>query len=51
VDTLVSRLPLTVATHVSVERLPSVVEATAYFSGRGADERRQARSRDARRRR
>ena len=32
VETLVSRLPLTtVATHVSVERLPSVVEATAYF--------------------
>ena len=31
VETLVSRLPLTVATNVSVERLPSVVEATAYF--------------------
>jgi PAS domain S-box-containing protein len=31
VDTLVSRLPLRVATHVSVGRLPSVVEATAYF--------------------
>ena len=31
VDTLASRLPLTVATNVSVERLPSVVEATAYF--------------------
>jgi signal transduction histidine kinase len=31
VDTLASRLPLTVATNVSVERLPAVVEATAYF--------------------
>jgi PAS domain S-box-containing protein len=31
VDTVVSRLPLRVATHVSVGRLPSVVEATAYF--------------------
>jgi PAS domain S-box-containing protein len=31
VNTLVSRMPLTMATHVSVDRLPSVVEATAYF--------------------
>ena len=31
VSTLVSRVPLKVATHVSVDRLPSVVEATAYF--------------------
>jgi PAS domain S-box-containing protein len=31
VNTLVSRIPLPVATDVSVGRLPSVVEATAYF--------------------
>jgi signal transduction histidine kinase len=31
VETLVSRMPLPVATNVSVGRLPSVVEATAYF--------------------
>jgi PAS domain S-box-containing protein len=31
VETLVSRMPLPVATDVSVGRLPSVVEATAYF--------------------
>ncbi len=31
VETLVSRLPLNVATDVSVGRLPTVIEATAYF--------------------
>jgi signal transduction histidine kinase len=31
VEMLVSRMPLPVATNVSVGRLPSVVEATAYF--------------------
>jgi PAS domain S-box-containing protein len=31
VESLVSRMPLPVATDVSVGRLPSVVEATAYF--------------------
>jgi PAS domain S-box-containing protein len=31
VETLVSRMPVPVATDVSVGRLPSVVEATAYF--------------------
>ena len=31
VESLVSRMPLPVVTHVSVGRLPSVVEATAYF--------------------
>jgi signal transduction histidine kinase len=31
VETLVSRMSLPVATNVSVGRLPSVVEATAYF--------------------
>jgi signal transduction histidine kinase len=31
VDALVSRMPLPVATDVSVGRLPSVIEATAYF--------------------
>ena len=31
VELLVSRMPLPVVTHVSVGRLPSVVEATAYF--------------------
>jgi signal transduction histidine kinase len=46
----VSRLPLTVATHVSVERLQSVVKTTAQFIvAEAADEHRQARSREARR--
>jgi signal transduction histidine kinase len=31
VDSLVSRIPLSIAAHVSVGRLPSPVEATAYF--------------------